>query len=129
MWSDVTDRSSIGFPSDFCFVFVKKKKIVLVPAYFPIPDTCGQVCCTFSWYIPVNPCLLGICIQKHSLCFQSGFGLTLVPLWLLLIWVYARKKTEPMFSLIFSVISNGKKLGAFLKVVTWSTLLVLDLVF
>ena len=60
----------------------KMNSIVLVPEFFSVPGTCDQLCCTFSWSIPVHPSWLVFCIQKNFFHFFSRCGFPSVLLWL-----------------------------------------------
>ena len=82
---------------------------------FPISGTGVKVCCTFIWSIPVHPYWLGLCIQKKYVFLQ---------------WIWFTIGSTAIVSFcnfIVYVASNGRKLGEFLKVVTWLALLVLDM--
>ena len=60
---------------------------------FLYPGTCRKVSCTLSWSIPAYLYQLSLCIQITLLYFCSRFGLTLVPLWLFLIWGLCKRSS------------------------------------
>ena len=106
----------------------KMNSIVSVPACFSNSGTDGQVHCKLSWSIPVHPSCLGLCIPILSLYFYSCCCLPLVSLWFFFFGVYASRVVCAYLCFYISLASNWKILGAFSKVVTWLTLLVLDMV-
>ena len=95
---------------------------------FPNPGTDRQVSWTLSWSILAHTSWLGVCIP----IFTCSFTVDVVCHWFncdfFFFGVYAIKVVCSYVSLIFSVASSWNILGAFLKFVTWLTLLVLGIV-
>ena len=96
-----------------------------VPECFPIPGSGNQVHCTLSLSILINKFLLGICIPFTPCSITVDVvGYTLV----VSFWGLCEHGSLSLFEVHFSIGSIGKSLGGFLNVVTWLTLLIIDMV-
>ena len=102
--------------------------VASVLACFSNHGTGGQVCCTLRWSIPFWSHWLGLCIP----IFSCSYAVDVIFHWFqcdwFFFWVYMIKVLCAYVCVYSTVKPTWKCFGAFLKVVTWLTLLVLDMV-